>query len=412
LAKSEVEVAVVGAGAAGVAAGRHLHDAGIDCLMIEARPRLGGRAWTAEAAGFSIDLGCGWLHSADRNPWCAIAETQGRTIDRTPPPWMRSGMEIGFPLAEQRAFREALSAFHERMTAYGDDGPDVAAATLLEGGRWDGLINAVTTYLSGTEPANLSVRDFARYDDSGVNWRVSEGYGATIAAHAEGVPLKLGCAVTGIDRSEARVRVETAEGTVAADAVIVTLPSTVIAEERVRFTPALPEKVEAAAGLPLGLADKLFLALDDAEAFEADQRLFGSTDPSGTAAYHFRPFGRPMIEAYFGGSNAAELERGGERAFLDFATGELTSHLGSDFARRIRPLGMHRWGDDPFVRGSYSFALPGRADCRDVLAGPVDDRLFFAGEACSRNEYSTAHGAYLTGIAAAEQAIARIRRRK
>jgi monoamine oxidase len=67
---------------------------------------------------------------------------------------------------------------------------------------------------------------------------------------------------------------------------------------------------------------------------------------------------------------------------------------------------MHCWGTDPFARGSYSFALPGKADCRVRLAAPVDDRLFFAGEACSKNDFSTAHGGYLTGVAAADQAIA------
>src|SRR5262249_60538185 len=74
--------------------------------------------------------------------------------------------------------------------------------------------------------------------------------------------------------------------------------------------------------------------------------------------------------------------------------------------RRIQAIHIHRWKADPFARGSYSYALPGKAECRAVLAAPIDDRLFFAGEACSRHNYSTAHGGYLTGIAAAEQAIA------
>jgi monoamine oxidase len=113
-----------------------------------------------------------------------------------------------------------------------------------------------------------------------------------------------------------------------------------------------------------------------------------------------------LVEVYFGGRLAAELEAGGDRAFFDFAMTELVGLLGSDFARRIEPIHVHRWKADPFARGSYSYALPGKAECRTVLAAPVDDRLFFAGEACSRNNYSTAHGAYLTGIAAAERAIA------
>jgi monoamine oxidase len=103
---------------------------------------------------------------------------------------------------------------------------------------------------------------------------------------------------------------------------------------------------------------------------------------------------------------AVELEAAGEGAFADFAITELVGLLGSSFARRVKPLALHRWGSDPFARGSYSHALPGRADCRGMLAAPVNNRLFFAGEACSQQYYSTAHGAFLTGVAAAEQVIA------
>ena len=113
-----------------------------------------------------------------------------------------------------------------------------------------------------------------------------------------------------------------------------------------------------------------------------------------------------MIECYFGGELAAELERGGEAAFFDFARAELVGLYGGDFARRIAPLALHGWSGDRFARGAYSCALPGHADDRAALAAPIDNRLFFAGEACSREDFSTAHGAYLTGVAAAEQAIA------
>jgi monoamine oxidase len=404
---SETEVAIVGGGAAGIAAARKLAEAGIDCLILEARPRLGGRAWTVEAAGFPVDLGCGWLHSADRNPWRAIAEGQGATVDKTPPPWTHPAPNPGFPIAEQLAFSKALNVFYDRLGAYPETMPDVPAAALLEpGGRWNALMDAVSTYFSGAELDRVSVRDFARYEDSGVNWRVVEGYGAIIAGHAAGVPVELGCPVDLIDHSGARLTIGTARGAVTADAAIVTLPSALIAEERIRFTPALPEKVEAATGLPLGLADKLFLALDGAEDFETDSRLFGHNDRTETGVYHLRPFGRPQIEVYLGGSCAEELEAGGETAFLDFAVGELVGLFGADFAKRVRPLAVHGWRGDPFARGSYSYALPGKAEARAVLAAPVDDRLFFAGEACSRNDFSTAHGAYRTGIIAAEQVIA------
>ena len=408
MAGSDTEVVIVGGGAAGIAAGRRLTDAQIDCLIIDARPRLGGRAWTIDhGSACPIDLGCGWLHSADRNPWAEIAKAQGRTIDKTPPPWMRLSTPIGFPLAEQKAFLEALRGFHERFDALAEPAPDVPAANLLEpSDQWNNLINAVSTYVSGAELDRVSVRDFSRYEDTGVNWRVVEGYGTVVAAHAAGVPFALGCAARRIDHGARRLRVETSNGAITADAVIVTLPSNVIAEETLVFTPALPEKVEAAAGLPLGLADKLFLALSDADEFEKDSRLFGRTDRSATGVYHFRPFGRPQIEAYFGGAFAAELEKAGQAAFLECATAELVGLLGSDFARRLNAVGLHRWGVDPFSRGSYSYARPGKAECRRALAAPVDDRLFFAGEACSLGHFSTAHGAYLTGVAAADQVAA------
>ena len=148
------------------------------------------------------------------------------------------------------------------------------------------------------------------------------------------------------------------------------------------------------------------MSLDGAEEFPTSARLFAHTNRTATAGYHIRPFGWPMIEAYFGGACAAELENGGEAAFFDFAVAELVGVMGSEFAKRLKPIRVHCWGRDPFALGAYSFARPGYADRRALLAEPVDDRLFFAGEACSLHDFSTAHGGYLTGVAAAENVIA------
>ena len=411
MTKSDTEVAIVGGGAAGIAAGRRLHDAGIACLIVEARSRLGGRAWTCEdASGQPVDLGCGWLHSADRNPWVAIVEAQGRGIDKTSPPWSRPSVPGVFKPGEQAAFNQTMGEFFERLSAAVAKGNDMPASALLEpGNRWNALITAVGTYISGTELQNMSALDFERYHDTEVNWRVLEGYGTAIAAHGNNVPVIFDSPVTHIDHSSKRLKIITAKGDIAADKAIVTLPSNVLAAREDFFAPALPEKTRAATRLPLGLADKLFLTLDGAEEFEAGGRLFGSTERSGTGTYHMRPFGRPMIECFYAGQCARDLEAGGEKTFFDFAVQELSGHLGSDFAKRVKPLMIHPWGNDPYARGSYSYAIPGAAGERAVLAAAVDNRLFFAGEACSAHDFSTAHGAYLTGIAAAEQVLAALK---
>jgi monoamine oxidase len=405
---SDLEVVVVGGGAAGIAAARRLHEASVGCLLVEARPRLGGRAWTMiDGSGFALDLGCGWLHSADRNPWRTIAEEQGASIDKTPPPWMRPSLEIGFTRAEQNEFYEAMGSFFARLEQVAQNASDVPASAALEPGcRWNGLINAVSTYISGAEWDQVSAKDFDRYEDSGTNWRVIEGLGSVVSAYGANLPVMLDCPVRGIDHRGKRLRIATTKGDITADQVIVAVPSTLIAAEQLLFTPALPQKIHAAQGLPLGLDDKFFMALDGAQEFDPDVRLFGHTDRAATAAYHFRPLGRPYIEAYFGGKLAAELEASGDAAFFDFAVSELTGLLGNDFRHRVQPIRVHRWGRDPFARGSYSFARPGSADCRPTLAEPVEQRLFFAGEACSINDYSTAHGAWHTGVRAAEQVIA------
>jgi monoamine oxidase len=407
MADNDYEVVVLGGGAAGIAAARRVHDAGVRCLLVEARGRLGGRAFTQTHAGFALDLGCGWFHSADRNPWVAIAERQGRSFDKTPPPWaQRPSLPYGFPIERQREFIDALNAFFARQAAAAKE-PDRPASELLEpGNRWNGLIGAVNTYISGGDLDQLSVHDLENYDATNVNWRVAEGYGATIAAHGANVPAELGCIAHRIDHSDKRLKIETSKGAFVTDQAIVALPTAHIADETLKFTPALPGKIEAAAGLPLGLADKLFVSLDDADEFPSDSRVFGRNDRAETGAYHVRPFGRPLIEVYLGGSNAWHLEEGGERAFFDFARSELTNIFGNGFAKRIRPLAVHLWGGDPFARGSYSYARPGKAGERARLAAPVDNRLFFAGEACSTHDYSTAHGAYATGVIAADEVLA------
>jgi monoamine oxidase len=408
-AMHDVDVIVIGAGAAGVAAARRLAPE-VSVLVLEARDRIGGRAWTLDHAGLPLDLGCGWLHSADENEWVGVANGLGFAIDPTPPPWSRRSHRLNFSASDQENFSDAWDRFDMRLGEAARSERDRPAAELLEpGGRWNALLDAISSYINGVELDRLSVHDSVRYHNTGVNWRVARGYGALIEAYAAPLDISLGCPATLIDHAGTRVRVATPRGTIAASAVIVTVPPTLIACGAVRFAPELPDKEEAAAALPLGFADKVFLRLDRPDDLPVQTRLFGATDRTATGSYHLRPFGAPLIEGYFGGRLARELEDDG--AVAPFAIDQLAALLGSDIRKRLAPIAASAWGRDPHARGAYSHARIGCANLRAVLAAPVDDRLFFAGEACSANDYSTAHGAYRTGVKTAEDVLQTLRAR-
>lgn len=401
---SSYDVVVIGAGAAGIAAGRKLASSGADFVLIEARNRIGGRALTVTREA-PLDLGCGWLHSAERNVLTAIAEASGFEIDRTQAPWQKQSGAQGVSEAEQKEFRQAFARFEQRIDKEAEQGAPRPASFFLERDcRWNALLNAVFSYISGAALDDIDARDYARYEDTGKNWRVREGYGALIAALGADLPVALETEARRIDHSGAMVRIETTRGVLEARAAILALPTPQLAA--LAFTPDLPDKREAAFALPLGYAEKLHFALEQPEEFPVDGHLFAKIDRADTGSYHLRPMGRPFVEVYFGGALACGLAQAGGEAMADYAKQELTDLLGSAFPSRLKSLALSSWALDPFARGSYSYAKVGCADMRAQLAAPHDNRLFFAGEACSRARYSTTHGAYETGWAAAEQALA------
>lgn len=405
------DVVVIGGGAAGIAAAHRLFEAGVDVLLVEASGRLGGRAHTVQAGGHAIDLGCTWLHSADRNPWTRIAVAEGFAVDRSPVHWRDQWRDLGFPKNEQDKFHAAYADWHARAEAF-LSGPDRPLSDFIDAqSPWYPLIDAISGFANGAPLDRVSLHDWGAYENASgeENWRLAQGYGTLIARYARGVPVRLDTPVSQIDHRGKTILLKTPRGTIETQRVVVAVPTPVIADADIGFNPLLHDKRVAAAALPLGLADKVFLSIRDDD-FPHGAHLIGDPHSACTASYQVGDLGRPVVEAFFGGDCAEALEAEDDHAAADIAIGELANLLGNDWRGRLWPLARTRWRAEPFIRGGYSHAEIGQAAQRAVLAAPVDDRIFFAGEACHPTDFSTAHGAYETGIAAAEQILALTRR--
>ena len=409
-ARSPVDLVIVGAGVAGLGAARTARQLGIEFVVLEALDRIGGRAFTdPRPFGVPWDRGCHWLHSASLNPFTALADEYGFRYRSRPAPdrlfldgqWLSD--------AEQRDAETFIDEAFATILAAGHEGRDVPAATLVDQtSRWFPLFQLDVHAEWGVAVERVSCRDAAAYIDTDENWPVADGYGALVARHAAGIPVTLGTPVERIDWGGPRVRITTSQSTIEAGAVIVTVSTNVLTRELIRFEPPLPPtKLDAAAAVPLGSANKVGLQIDGRHLdVDAHTNVTAPLGDGQLMSFQLRPFGWDLASGYLAGPLCGELERDGEAALIDAAVTALRALLGNDVARHIQSTAASTWGQERTIGGGYAAVRPGQALRRAELAAPLGDRVFFAGEATSRGFFSTCHGAYLSGQAAARAAAA------
>jgi monoamine oxidase len=301
-----------------------------------------------------LDLGCGWLHSADRNPWTGIAEAAGSTVDGEAPAWGRQYHDIGFSQAEQAAARRAYAAWEQRM----DSTPpvsDCAADALEPEGEWNAYLQAISGFMNGAGLEQISVADYIAYDaaSTGCNSRLPAGYGTLIAASLpHPIDLRLSTPVQSIELDERGVELTTPVGAVRAQGAILTVSTAVLAGGAIRLPPGLDCWRHAAAGLPLGRDEKLFLEIVGESSFDPETRLIGNPRDCRTGVYHIRPFGWPVIECFLGGEGARTIEKAGPAVGFAHAIDQLADLFGSNVRRHLHPLVASSWGRMTFVGGS------------------------------------------------------------
>ncbi len=184
------------------------------------------------------------------------------------------------------------------------------------------------------------------------------------------------------------------------------MSTNVLAGDAIKLPAGLDSWREAAARLPLGHNEKLFLEIAGEGPFVEETQVLGSPRDASTGAYYIRPMGLPVIECFFGGEGALRVGREGPSAGFAYALDQLAALFGSDTRSLLKPLVASNWARMDRIGGAYSYALPGHTAARGVLAQPFEQRVFFAGEATSPDDFSTAHGAHDSGVRAADEAIA------
>ena len=404
------DVAIIGAGSAGLNAARRLTELGRSVVVLEARNRIGGRAWTeTDTFGIPFDRGCAWLHKADDNPYTPLAKEWGLTLhehnNHLDGLWLGDRKATD---AERKQQADEETKLDEVMSKRAKQGKDKAGEAWLK--RRGPVEDAVATFhgpmSSAVDLDELSTVDYLTIGtDVEPNLLIKEGYGTLVARYGREVKVELSTPVRSVNYAGQGVELETAKGTVKARACIVTSSTGVLAAEKIRFDPVLPEwKRDAIAGIPMGLLAKIPLQ------FKASG-LFGLKDfddllreQKGKRDIYFLsfPFHLPLMVGFVGGDFAWELSAAGEQEAVDYGMNHLRHMLGSDVVKQLVKGSFTKWAGDPWALGAYATAAPGNGKLREALRRTVADRVYFAGEACAPRWTQTCGGAALSGRETAE----------
>jgi monoamine oxidase len=406
---SHFDLIIIGAGAAGIAASRAAAKAGLTHQVIEAAHRIGGRAYTEDLApGVPFDLGCHWLHTSDINPLVAEADRLGFVIDRN----------FAFSAHLWLNGRHATSAENHAYADYFDWAESGAGLALSAHEDRDvlSLLDTASPYFApyahvfsvihAADPDLVSARDVMSQVSNGGDWPVRDGLGRMMTKLGADIPVSLNTVAEEIDWSHRdHVTIRTNRGTVTARSALITVSIGILQSGLIKFRPALPAATLGAIdGFSPGVANRVALYFD--------RHLFGDdfhnlTIVDGDAeplAIHIPSFGFSYVVGQTGGRFAGHLTRAGEKAATDYVLDRVAAVFGEGIRRHFVRSIVSAWDTDPWVLGAYASVKPGHFGARQILAQPVDNRLFFAGEAVGMPMVATCGGAYWSGA----QAIANI----
>jgi len=419
---------VIGAGIAGLTAARDLAVDGYNVVILEARERIGGRIWTSHELGLPADLGASWIHGFENNPITRLARRHAIEIVRTNISSVTPARYRSMVLYDENGRRLSKSETAE-MSEMMADYLDFVAAKQKEGHERSmleveeifadsqgygsdqrrRLTFIARTYLEHEWAGPRSEVSLLEYDKNlgfaGHDRLFPDGYAQITDRLAEGTDILLGHEVKQVDYSGTHVDVLTNRGSFQANYVLITVPLGVLQAGQIAFHPRLPKgKREAIRKMRMGVFNKIFLKFDSVFWDQENELIgyMGSQDDDWPEIVNFhRIAGLPVLLAFSAGKAGEKNELRNNTDLVACLMHCLRKMYGQNIPEPQSHL-ITRWNQDPFSLGSYSYVPVGsKQSLRRQIAIPVENRVFFAGEATSQSFPATVHGAFLSGVRAA-----------
>ena len=420
-------VIIVGAGAAGLMAAHELASSGVNAILLEARDRVGGRIHTRRVPDMRrpLELGAEFVHGRPKQTWEIIRAANLTVYDVSEEHWhLHRGRaqhlhdfweRVAHVMSPLKRLRRDLS-FAEFLTTRARGSPDAKtlAASFVEG--FDAAdLNVISAQSLADEQETLE-------SDEDKQFRLAEGQdallGHLITTDSE---TRLRTMVESIRwrRRRAEISVRSPGGkraTIDASQVILTLPIALLASRAVRFDPPLPRLTrQAIAQIASGPVVKIVLNFREPFWEELHRGKFrdmsflherGSPVPTW---WTMLPLRTTILTGWAGGPAASKLAGRGQRAIIETAIGAISKMLRIPVRRTramLRSSHAYDWQSDPFARGAYSYLRIGGLEAREHLARPIEQTLFFAGEATDTSgQAATVAGALASGRRAARQLL-------
>lgn len=424
---------IIGAGMAGLAAGRYLVQQKLPFVILEARPHVGGRTFTDYSLDAPFDCGAAWLHGVQGNPIAPLIDQAQIALQHTDFANLNGNSVLVFdhhgrevdPVAYGRGFREFDGVLnHIYGSALYRPGAELRSfADLYQFGL------PITRSLTPAEQAGFDYSAYTRLtfldaaDLDQIDWRLSGEYigfpggdwvltggGYSKLTHflAQGLPIQLETVVSSVRYAQNKAIIQTNKGEFEAEKVLITVPLGVLQAGHIQFVPPLPAAKQQAIGrLGMGHYEKLALKFPHQFWPAAPQRFNYLTQAEPAlftswlnGAYYTQ---QPILATYHAGRCAQHINQWSDEQYTAEAMKILRFLFGANIPDPVQILRTH-WEQDPLAGGAYSYQKVGSLPTdRQTLAQPLHNTLFFAGEATHPHYYSTVHGAYESGLRAAQE---------